>query len=54
MSGPGRLESTARRGSGLHLHRADHGDGQQDPHRQGGGGAQSVRQAETFEDKVKL
>ena len=53
MSGPGRLESTAGSWAGLHLHRADHGHGQQDPHRQGGGGARSVRQAEALKNKVR-
>ena len=53
MSGLGRLESPAWSGAGLHFHRADHGDGQQDPHRQGGGGAQSVRQAAALENKVR-
>ena len=53
MSGSGRLEPIAGRGSGLYLHRADHGDGQQDPHRQGGGGAQPVRQAAALKNKVR-
>ena len=53
VSGSGGLESAAGSGAGLHLHRADHGDGQPDHLSQGGGGAEQVREAASLPNKIK-